>query len=266
MKQKFRFEVCANSVESCMEAERGGAHRIELCTNMAEGGTTPSYGAMQAVRCASAIHIQVLIRPRGGDFLYTPLEKKAMMEDVKAAYELGMDGIVVGCLTPEGDIDIPFYKELVRLFYKYGNADRSVTFSRAFDRCRNPEEAMEQLIEAGCDRILTSGRQATAEQGIPLLKKLVAQAAGRIIIMPGGGIDENNIVRIAEETQAQEFHFSARRPVTSQMLYQKQGEAMNGTETYNEFIHHATDANAVQRIIDRLSSSKSANRFYQLLP
>lgn len=266
MKQKFRFEVCANSVESCMQAEKGGADRIELCTNMAEGGTTPSYGAMQAIRFASTMHMHVLIRPRGGDFLYSPLEKKAMMEDVKIANQAGMDGIVIGCLTPEGDIDIPFYKELVRLFYKYGNEDRSITFSRAFDMCRDPETAMEHLIEAGCDRILTSGQQATAEQGIPLLKKLVDQAAGRIIIMPAGGINENNIVKIAQETQAREFHFSARQTVTSQMLYQKQGVAMNGTAAYNEFEHQATNANCVERIIGRLKSSQPMNHFYQLLP
>ena len=177
--KEYQFEVCANSVESCLAAQTGGANRVELCAGIPEGGTTPSYGEIAMARkVLNTARLHVIIRPRGGDFLYSPLETKIMLEDIEIARHLGVDGVVFGCLTANGDIDTVAMKELMEASHGL-----SVTFHRAFDVCRNPDEALEQIIELGCERILTSGQQPTAEQGIPLLKKLHRQAAGRI--MPG---------------------------------------------------------------------------------
>lgn len=152
--------------------------------------------------------LHVIIRPRGGDFLYTPLEVERMEEDIRMCRQLGVDGVVIGCLKADGSIDIENNQRL-----KDAAGDMSVTFHRAFDRCANPMHALEQLCELGIDRILTSGQQPTAEQGIDLLRTLNMAAAGRIKILAGCGVNENNISKIHEETGVNEFHFSARIPV-----------------------------------------------------
>jgi len=184
MKKEFQFEICANGVESCLAAQEGGANRVELCAGIPEGGTTPSYGEIKvARRLLTTTRMHVIIRPRGGDFLYTPLEVEQCHRLVDAAK--GM----------------------------------SITFHRAFDRCNNPYKALDQLIELGIDRVLTSGQQPTAEQGIPLLKELQEQANGKITILAGCGVNENNIRKIQEQSGVSEFHFSARTPVKSRMEY-----------------------------------------------
>ena len=183
--RKYKFEICTNSVESCLAAQQGGADRVELCAGIPEGGTTPSYGEIVVARELLHIKLHVIIRPRGGDFLYSPLEIKTMLRDIEMVKKAGADGVVLGCLTPNGEVDMPLMKELVAA------ADGlSVTFHRAFDVCRNPQKALEEIIESGCNRILTSGQQATAEAGIPLLKELQRQAAGRIILLAGCGVNE----------------------------------------------------------------------------
>ena len=203
---KFQFEVCANSVESCLAAQKGGANRVELCAGIPEGGTTPSYGEISVAReVLDATRLHVIIRPRGGDFLYSPIEVKAMLKDIEMAKQLKADGVVFGCLTAEGEIDLTIMQELMK-----AAQGLSVTFHRAFDVCRDPKKALEQIIALGCNRILTSGQQPTAESGIPLLKELQEQAAGRIILLAGCGVNEKNIHRIASETGIREFHFSAR--------------------------------------------------------
>ena len=192
MNRKYKIEICANSVESAIEAQRGGAYRVELCAGIPEGGTTPSYGEIKMARELLSIRLHVIIRPRGGDFLYTPLEQSIMLHDIDMARQLGADGVVFGCLTPDGDIDLPLMERLMK-----ASEGMSVTFHRAFDMCRNPRKALEKIIALGCDRILTSGQQATAEKGISLLKELNVQADGRIIIMPGCGVNSDNIRKIA---------------------------------------------------------------------
>jgi copper homeostasis protein len=165
MNQKRILEICANSAASCVEAEAGGAARVELCAGIPEGGTTPSYGEIRmAKELTSHIDINVIIRPRGGDFLYTPAEIQSMLYDIELAKQLGVHGVVFGCLTKEGDVDVPLLNKLVA-----ASKPLSVTFHRAFDVCRDPFEALEQIITAGCDRILTSGQQQDAVKGIPLL-------------------------------------------------------------------------------------------------
>ena len=215
--EPYQFEVCANSVESCLAAQAGGANRVELCAGIPEGGTTPSYGDIVIAREAlTKTLLHVIIRPRGGDFLYSPIEQRIMLKDIDNARRLGADGVVFGCLTAKGDVDLSLMRQLIEV-----SQGMSITFHRAFDVCRNPQEALEQIIELGCNRILTSGAQATAEQGIPLLKKLQQQADGRIILLAGCGINENNIAHIAMETGIREFHFSARETIESKMLHRK---------------------------------------------
>ena len=203
----YKFEVCANSVESCVEAQRGGSDRVELCAGIPEGGTTPSYGdIVMARKLLITTKLHVIIRPRGGDFLYSDLEREIMLEDVRMARRLGVDGVVFGVLTSDGDIDMDFMRQLMA-----ESEGMSVTFHRAFDVCRNPFVALEQIIELGCDRILTSGQMPKAEDGVDLLKQLVEKAGDRIIIMPGCGVNAGNIAKIAQITGAKEFHFSGNR-------------------------------------------------------
>ena len=188
------IEICANSAQSCVEAEAGGATRVELCAGIPEGGTTPSYGEIKTAKAlTSKIDINVIIRPRGGDFLYTEAEVQSMLLDIELCKELKVHGVVFGCLTKDGDIDVPLMRRLIE-----AAKPLSVTCHRAFDVCRDPFTALEQLIELGCDRILTSGQQSDAVKGIPLIAELVKRADGRIIIMPGCGVRENNIGKIEE--------------------------------------------------------------------
>lgn len=174
MSQRSKIEICANSVESAVKAQEGGAYRVELCAGIPEGGTTPSFGDIRMARqLLQKTKLHVIIRPRGGDFLYSHLELEIMIHDIKVARQLGADGVVFGCLTSDGNVDIPAMKMLMNAV---GNMD--VTFHRAFDMCKNPQEALEQIIELGCSRILTSGQEADAFKGIPLLKE-TGQASRR---------------------------------------------------------------------------------------
>jgi copper homeostasis protein len=245
MMSDYKIEICANSVASCIEAQKGGAYRVELCAAIPEGGTTPSYGDMAIARELLSIKLNVIIRPRSGDFLYSDLEQKTMLKDIEAARTIGVDGIVIGCLTPQGDVDMARNRELIE-----AAGDMSVTFHRAFDMCRDPFESLEKIIELGCSRILTSGQQPKAEQGIPLLKKLVEQAGNRIIIMPGSGITDQNIAKIASETGVRELHLSARSAVESKMQFRNPTVSMGGTNiTINEYEQMITDAEKLRKTI-----------------
>ena len=239
------IEICANSAQSCVEAELGGASRVELCAGIPEGGTTPSYGEIKTAQTlTSRIDINVIIRPRGGDFLYTEAEINAMLLDIELCKQLGVHGVVFGCLTQEGDIDVPLMRRLIE-----AAKPLSVTCHRAFDVCRDPYEALEQLIELGCDRILTSGQESDAVKGIPLIAELVRQAKGRIIIMPGCGVRENNIGLIEAETGAKEFHTSARSVVYSQMVYRNEHVPMGSSAVTSEFETVQTDRAKVRAYI-----------------
>jgi len=236
------IEICANSAQSCVEAEAGGAKRVELCAAIPEGGTTPSYGEIKTAQTlTSAIDINTIIRPRGGDFLYTPAEIESMLYDIEMAKQLKLHGVVFGCLTKAGDIDIKLLNRLVA-----AAKPLSVTFHRAFDVCREPFTALEQIIDAGCDRILTSGQQPDAVKGIPLIAELVKRAGERIIIMPGSGVRENNIARIETETGAKEFHTSARNIVHSAMGYRNQDVPMGSSIVTSEFETVQTDRRKVR--------------------
>lgn len=220
----YRFEICANSVASCIAAQEGGADRVELCAGIPEGGTTPSYGMIRSARANISIALNVIIRPRGGDFLYSEEEIQEMIYDIHAAKELGADGLVFGCLTPEGEVDIPVMKRLME-----AAGSTPVTFHRAFDHTRDPFKALEDIISLGCVRILTSGCQPTAYEGAPVIARLIIAAGDRIIIMPGCGITEYNIREISGMTNAKEYHFSAREAVESGMVF-RNPEVVMGSE------------------------------------
>ena len=231
------IEVCANSAQSCVEAEAGGAARVELCAGIPEGGTTPSYGEIVMARQSTErIAIHVLIRPRAGDFLYTETEVGVMLHDIQVAHQLGV----------HGDIDEPLLDRLMA-----AARPLSVTFHRAFDVCRDPHVALELLIRHGVDRVLTSGQEATAVQGIPLLRELVSQADGRIVVMPGCGVRADNIARIESETGAREFHTSARRVVESGMIYRNERVPMGSCAVTSEFETVQTDRREVARYVSQ---------------
>ena len=249
MSEKSKIEICANSVESAVKAQEGGAYRVELCAGIPEGGTTPSFGEIRMARqLLQHTKLHVIIRPRGGDFLYTQLEQEIMLHDIKVARQQGADGVVFGCLTAEGNVDIPAMKKLMNAV-----GDMSVTFHRAFDMCREPKEALEQIIELGCHRILTSGTEANAVKGIPTLKELVEQADGRIIIMPGCGVNPDNILQIAEETGAKEFHFSGRSSQESDMIFRNPKVSMGGTVKIEEYQKDVTDPEIVKAAMEVLA-------------
>lgn len=241
------LEICAGSVESAIAARDGGAARIELCAALEIGGTTPSAGLIAEARKIEGIVLNVIIRPRGGDFLYNEHEAACMEQDIRTCRQLGADGVVIGALTAEGDIDTALCKRLIDA------ADgMSITFHRAFDMCRDPKKALEELIAIGCDRVLTSGQAATAEAGLPLLKELVQQAAGRISIMPGCGVNSGNAARILQATGAVEIHASARKSVGSGMLFRHSGVSM-GTPGSDEYARKETDTNEVKLIVRSIS-------------
>lgn len=212
---KPELEVIAFDLLSCLIAEEAGAERIELCANPHEGGTTPSYGMIARARKKTSIQLFPIIRPRGGDFLYTDEEYSCMLEDVLACKSLGCDGVVIGILHADGTVDQTRCQALVEAA---GSMD--VTFHRAFDRVKDPFAALETIIQMGCKRILTSGLHPTVMEGIEQLKALVARAGDDIKIMPGSGVRSENIIELAHKTGARCFHSSARTNLTSAMHYQ----------------------------------------------
>ena len=238
-RKDFKFEICANSVESCLAAQEGGADRVELCAGIPEGGTTPSYGEIKvACKLLTTTKLHVIIRPRGGDFLYTPLEIERMEEDIRMCRQLGVDGVVIGCLTEEGEVDMEANRRLIVAAKGINHAQElrpmSVTFHRAFDRTANPMKALEDIITLGCDRILTSGQQPKAIEGISLLAQLEKRIVEmerekwqnkeeeyhkKIQLLAGSGVNEDNIREIFDATGIHEYHFSARVNVPSRMKH-----------------------------------------------
>ncbi len=210
----YQLEVCAFGIQSCVIAERVGAARVELCDNPLEGGTTPSYGTIKKVRDRISIQLYPIIRPRSMNYFYDEDEWAIIKEDVKICKALKCDGISIGFQHQDGRIDSDRLKEIVALAYPM-----KVTCNRAFDAAPDPFEALELLIEAGCERVLTSGLAATAPEGSKLLKQLVDQAKGRISIMPGAGVRSHNILQLLSETGANEFHSSARITVENTMSF-----------------------------------------------
>jgi copper homeostasis protein len=208
------LEVAANSLASALAAQAGGAGRVELCANLELGGTTPSAGLVALVRERLRIPLYVLVRPRGGDFLYSEAEHATMLRDIEACARAGCDGVVVGALDAEGRVDRARCRELVAAAGALG-----VTFHRAFDLCADPAQALEDVAALGCERLLTSGQRASAPEGAGLIRRLVEQAAGRLVVMPGAGIDAGNLAALRAATGAREFHASASVRLPSAMRH-----------------------------------------------
>lgn len=210
----FQLEICAFNLPSATLAQQAGADRIEFCASPDEGGVTPSHGLIRSARESLGIPLYPIIRPRGGDFLYTDEEFRVMLRDIEYCKQTGCNGVVIGMLNSDGSVDQARCARLVETAYPLG-----VTFHRAFDWAINPFEALETIIQIGCERILTSGQRPTAEQGIALIDELVREADDRIVIMPGSGVRSSNIVLLAEKTGASQFHTSARVKQVSTMNF-----------------------------------------------
>jgi copper homeostasis protein len=245
----MKVEICAINLESALAAQNGGAHRIELCENIVEGGTTPSAASILLSIKYLTIPVNVLVRPRAGDFLYSELEFETICADIEFCKAAGVKGIVIGLLNADGSVDIERTSQLVNLA-----APMEVTFHRAFDLCQNPSLALEQIIAAKAHRILTSGQESTAKNGIPLIEKLVQQADGRIIIMPGGGINIHNVDEIIQKTGVEEIHLSAKVPVASNMKYRQNKLSMSGGEWATEDFYFASSQPNIAELIKHLNS------------
>jgi copper homeostasis protein len=240
----IKMEVCANSLASAMAAQEGGAVRVELCDNLPEGGTTPSFAQIALAKKVLSIKVYPIIRPRGGDFLYSDLEFEMMKEDIRICKSLNCDGVVIGILKADGTIDSERCSELIALAKPL-----PVTFHRAFDMSCDLFQALEDIIALGCERILTSGGKASAIEGADVIALLVTQARGRIVIMPGAGINVSNITELVKATGVREFHASARSAVESKMHFRN--PELNMGAKGDEFSYSITNPSMVRELIAR---------------
>lgn len=238
------IEICVEGIDDAIAAEAGGADRVELCASLLEGGITPSEGTIRHARRHLSIPVHVMVRPRGGDFLYSQAEFATMLDDVAHLRETGANGVVFGCLNPDGTVDEARTRALVA-----AARPLSVTFHRAFDVTVDPEAALEALIRCGVDRVLTSGQQPDAVRGIPLLARLARQAAGRIAVVGCGDLREATIARVRHETGLRELHFAALADRASAMTHRNEAIAMGGAGTAREYRQPYTDSTLVRRII-----------------
>jgi copper homeostasis protein len=237
MAGKFVLEVCAYNPQSCIIAEKAGAHRVELCDNHHEGGTTPSYGAIKQAREKTSIALYPIIRPRAGNFFYDKEEIEVMKKDIEMCKQLGCNGVSTGVLQHHAEVD----KELLKRIVEWAHPMK-ITFHRAFDFTPDPFKSLEDIIECGCERILTSGQETVAVDGLELISKLIKTAGDRIVIMPGAGIRASNIERVVRKTGATEYHTAARQKLTNSAVLRR-SELMYLGHTY------LTDENEVRDIL-----------------
>lgn len=238
------IEVCIEGPDAAVAARDGGADRVELCASLLEGGLTPSLGVLRETLGAVRIPVMAMVRPRGGDFLYSDLEFAAMLQDVGAFKAAGAAGVVIGCLTAEGDVDRARTGALVA-----GARPLAVTFHRAFDMARDPEAALEALIECGVDRVLTSGQRPTALAGLAMLRRLAARAAGRIVVMACGELNAANIATV-RDAGLTELHFAAPDETPSRMRWRNPAIGMGGTELEREYRIVGTDPDQVRATVE----------------
>lgn len=246
---KMELEICCYSAESALIAQQFGADRIELCDNYSEGGTTPSYGSVQLALEQLNIPLNVMVRPRGGDFLYSGVEYEIMKRDVRTFRELNANGVVIGFLTPDGKIDLDKTREIVELAHPM-----EVTFHRAFDMCRDPLSALEQLKDIGVTRILTSGAKRTVMEGIELLTELVRQAGDEISVMPGDGVNEATLEELMKRTGAKEYHSAAQTFESSGMTYFNKDVSMGGVESVDEYKKVSVDGSKIRAMAQTLKA------------
>lgn len=239
----MKAEIVVYNIASALGAEAGGADRIEVCDNPGEGGTTPSVGTVEVIRQHVSLDVFAMIRPRGGDFCYSSYEFHAMKRDIAAFQRLSIDGVVFGILLPDGTLDKKRCAELIAKARPL-----KVTCHRAFDMTRDPRQALEDCIEVGFDRILTSGQKPQALAGAELIRELIQQAAGRISIMPGSGVNENTVSEIVSISGANEVHFSAMVTEPGKMDYKNPAIAGMGSDEGSEYLLRAVDPARVKKI------------------
>lgn len=240
-------EACVDAIDAALAAERGGADRLELCGELLQGGVTPSAGLIGAVWERVEIPVFVLIRPRAGDFLYDPDEVDVMLRDIAAARAMDVDGVVIGALTRDGDVDIGTVHTLMDAVGRM-----KVTFHRAFDFARDREVALETLIELGVDRVLTSGGAATALEGAASLASLVRQANGRIEILAGGGINAGNVAAVVRESGVGEVHVRAAARVESEMVHRRAGVTLARAAAPGDYERVATRGEEMAHVLAAL--------------
>ena len=238
------IEICVEGIDGLAAAQAAGADRVELCASLIEGGLTPSLGVVKQALAVAMIPFHVIIRPRGGDFLYSELEFLTMLDDVRACRDMGVAGVVFGCLTADGRIDERRMTELTAVA-----RPMKVTCHRAFDMTRDPEEAIEALVRCGVDRVLTSGQRDTALEGVEILKRTHDAARGRIVIMACGALDADNIAEVLQRSEADELHFAALVTNASGMKFRNPHVGMGGPDLDREFEVTVTDTSAVRRTI-----------------
>ena len=243
-------EICVDSVAGVRAAREAGADRVELCGDLLEGGTTPSRGMIRRARAVAGIGLQVIIRPRGGDFLFDDDEFAIMQADIDTARDEGADGVVIGLLTEDGAVDAARTRALIAQARPL-----SVTFHRAFDMSRDPFEALETLIGLGVDRVLTSGQEASVLEGLPLIVELVRRAGDRIIVMPGGGITTRNIDRIVAAARPREIHFAALEPAVGGMRFRRHHVFMGGELRPPEHDRLITSAATIRAVMAKATAS-----------
>jgi copper homeostasis protein len=240
------FEICVDSVEGVRAARAAGATRVELCASLLEGGITPSRGMIRQARTVPGIKLHVIIRPRGGDFLFNDAEFAAMASDIETAKAEGADGIVIGQLTADGLVDVVRTRELMTLA-----RPMAVTFHRAFDMTADPFAALETLVDLGIDRILTSGQEASVLEGLPMIAQLVKRAGDRIVIIPGGGITPRNVDRIVAAARPKEIHFAALELAAGGMRFRRNHVFMGGELRPPEYDRLATSEATIRAVIKK---------------
>jgi copper homeostasis protein len=245
------FEICIDSTAAAIDAASSGASRVELCTALFEGGITPSLGLIETTLAAvTALRVHVLIRPRGGDFIYDAHEVAAMVRDIEAARAAGAHGVVVGALTPGGEVDLATTEKLIA-----AAGSMQITFHRAFDMVAEPRDTLETLVRLGCHRVLTSGQESSALEGAPLIADLVRLAGDRIIVMAGGGVTPRNVARIAGATGVREMHFAAMVPTASAAVFRNQRAFMGDSLRQDEYIRAVTSRDIIEATIAAASGT-----------
>lgn len=242
------IEIAANGLESAVNSQAGGAHRIELCADLELGGTTPSAGLIKQIKKHLHIPVYVLLRPRAGDFIYNDYEFETILADIEFCKEEGIDGIVVGFLDHNANIDVEKLEKV-----RHYAEGLPITFNRAFDMTANLEQALEVLIQQDIARVLTSGAKISAMEGRFMIQKLVAQSKGRISIMPASGINENNIVPLSQFTGAKEFHASSRSLIKSPMVHLHRDLGITIGDELRENDYYVSDLTKIQKIVNSVS-------------
>lgn len=245
MQKDHKLEICAADIASVKAAADGGADRIELCAALSEGGLTPSEGFIRKALEEKRLKVNVLIRPRSGNFVYSPAEKEIILSDIALCRRLGANGVVIGALLPDGSLDTDFCREMLA-----SAGEMETTFHRAFDVCSSPDKTLEQLIELGFTRILTSGQESSAMQGAANIRRIAGLADGRILIMAGAGVNPGNIADLKSESQADDFHASARTAMKTESTNKVSMGASDGPDS----VYYTTNPETVKALADIVKS------------